>query len=137
MLLNLSHILSLISYLINTMILINHCQVIFPESLKYAEVRVIYKKDETNYKPIIVIINISKVYERLMCSEMFSYINNIVSKLQCDFHKRYNTEQCLLSTNKEWQRSLHGHRHAEAFLTNLYKAFDSLHGDLLITKQNA
>ena len=74
------------------MILINHCQVIFPESLKYAEVRVIYKKDETNYKPIIVIINISKVYERLMCSEMFSYINNIVSKLQCDFHKRYNTE---------------------------------------------
>ena len=54
-----------------------------------------------------------------MCSEMFSYINNNVSKLRCNFHKRYNTEQRLLSTNKEWQRSLHGHRHAEAFLNNL------------------
>ena len=46
------------------------CYVAFPTDMKYANVTPIHKKDDktdkTNYRPISILPNLSKVYERLM-----------------------------------------------------------------------
>ena len=60
---------------------------IFPECFKTAEVIPTYKKDKptekTNYRPISILSNISKIYERLMHDNMSDYFNDVLSKFQC------------------------------------------------------
>ena len=62
---------------------------IFPECFKTAEVISSYKKDKatekTNYRPIIILPNISKIYERLLHDNMSDNFNDVLSKFQCAF----------------------------------------------------
>ena len=52
----------------------------FPTSLKYADVRPAFKKgdktDKENYRPISILRNLSKVYERLMYDQMIKSFQN-------------------------------------------------------------
>ena len=47
----------------------------FPTCIKYAEVTPIHKKDDKtdkeNYRPISILFNLSKVYERLMYNQIY------------------------------------------------------------------
>ena len=69
----------------------NNCvaTAIFPECFKTAEVIPLYKKDKptekTNYRPISILPNISKIYERLMHDNMNDNFNDVLSKFQCGF----------------------------------------------------
>ena len=64
----------------------------YPASLKYADITPIFKKDDktdkTNYRPISILPNLSKIYERLMQNQMFPYLNQIFSRHQCGFRNR-------------------------------------------------
>ena len=66
---------------------------IFPECFKIAEVIPTYQKDKptekTNYRPISILSNTSKIYERLMHDNMSDYFNDILSKFQCGFQKGF------------------------------------------------
>ena len=57
---------------------------IFPECFKTAEVIPTYNKDKptekTNYRPISILPNISKIYERLMHDNMSEYLHDVLSK---------------------------------------------------------
>ena len=61
----------------------------FPTDMKYADVTPIHKTDEksnqTNYRPINSLPNLSKVYERLIYNQIFLYIYSVISKFQCAF----------------------------------------------------
>ena len=77
----------------------------FPAPLEYADVRPTYKKDnktdKTNYRPISILPNISKVYERLMHNQLYPYFDNVYSKIQSVFRKGYTRfcyKQRLLTT---------------------------------------
>ena len=54
----------------------------FPEDLKCAEVVPIYKKndkkDKSNYRPISLLSNISKVYERCMQEQLDEYFSGLL-----------------------------------------------------------
>ena len=70
----------------------------FPEILKSAEVVPIYKKskkDQNNYKPVIILSNVSKVYVRRMLEQMIHYFVNLLSKFQCGFQQSFSAQQCL------------------------------------------
>ena len=77
---------------------INRCKTgsTFVNAFKKAEVRPIYKKDgrteKSNYRPISVLSNVSKIYERCLYEQMYSYFDKIFSKNQCGFHKGFNTQ---------------------------------------------
>ena len=62
---------------------------IFPTVMKYADVTPIHKKDDktdkTNYRPISILPNLSKVYERLMYNQISPYFDSVFSKFQCGF----------------------------------------------------
>ena len=51
----------------------------FPTSLKCADITPAHKKDETtkkeNYRPVSVLLSISKIFERNMYAQMYSYMN--------------------------------------------------------------
>ena len=113
----------------------------FPAAMKYAEVTAIHKKDDKtdkeNCRPISILPNLSKVYERLMYNQIYSYFQTVFSKFQCGFRKGFNTQHCLLAMVEKWRKTLDGGGETGAFLTDLSKAFDCIDHNLLIAKLNA
>ena len=113
----------------------------YPASLKYANITPIFKKDDktdkTNYRPISILPNLSKIYERFMQNQMYPYLNQIFSKYQCGFRKGYNAQHCLMAMIEKWRKFLDIGGHAGALLTDLSKAFDCIDHELLIAKLHA
>ena len=111
----------------------------FPHFLKQAEAIPVFKKKgklvKSKYRPVSILPVISKIYERLMYDQMYKYFDQIFSKFQCGFRKRFSTRNCLLYVvEKEWKESLDQGGHYGALLTDLSKAFDYIMPDLLIAK---
>ena len=65
---------------------------------------------------------------------MQTYFDNILSKYQCGFRKGFNAQHCLVSMIKKWKESVNNDRAFSALMTDLSKAFDCLHHELLIAK---
>ena len=63
----------------------------YQNGLKHANVRPAFKKDDksgkSNYRPISILPNLSKVYERIMYNQIYPYLNKNVSKYRCGFRK--------------------------------------------------
>jgi Notch-like protein len=68
-------------------------QRIYPEKLKYALVRPIYKMGEktdiSNYRPISLLMTFSKIFERVIYARLYQHIqvNNIIAPEQYGFRK--------------------------------------------------
>ena len=113
----------------------------FPTSMKYADVTPIHKKDDKtdkeNYRPISILPNLSKVYERLMYNQIYPYFDTLFSKFQCGFRKGFNAQHCLLVMIEKWHKTLDKGGETGAFQTDLSKAFDCIDHNLLIAKLDA
>ena len=113
----------------------------FPDSLKYAEISPIYKKGENtkkeNYRPISILPCISKLFERDMYNQKYSYMDQHLSPHLCGFRKGYSAQHCLALMLEKWKKALDNHQVAGALLTDLSKAFDCLNHHLLIAKLEA
>ena len=112
-----------------------------PEILKHADITPLYKKgkknDKGNYRPVSILPNLSKIFEKYMLEEVSPFFENIFSKYQCGFRKGFSTQQCLLAMLKKWKKSVDNSNIFGALLTDLSKAFDCLDHELLIAKLNA
>ena len=82
---------------------INHCitEGSFIADFKVAEFCPLYKNDgradKSNYRPISILSNVSKIYERCLYSQKYHYFDkNIFSKYQCGFHKGFSAKHALL-----------------------------------------
>ena len=95
------------------------------------------KTSKDNYRPISILSNTSKTYERCLYNQMQTYVDNLLSKYQCGFRKELNAQHCLVSMIEKWKESVDSGRAFGAFMTDLFKAFDCLHHELLIAKLNA
>ena len=91
--------------------------------MKHADVRPAFKKDDKtdkeNCRPISILPNLSKVYERLMYDQMCPFFDQIFSKLQRGFRKGFSAEQCLIHMIEKWWRYLDNGGHDSALLTDL------------------
>ena len=82
---------------------INFCieNSIFPSDLKVADVTPAFKTkskiSEDNYRPISILPNISKIYEKCLYNQVQTYFDNILSKYQYGFRKGFNAQHCLVS----------------------------------------
>ena len=108
---------------------------IFQNSLKFANITPVFKKDsrteKTNYMPVSILPNLSKIYERLFYNHLSKFFEKILSKCQCDFRKGFSAQDCLLVIIEKWKRMLDNGGVCGALLTDLSKAFDCLPHDLL------
>ena len=107
----------------------------FPSKMKITPV---HKKDDVtnvkNYRPISVLPSTSKVFERLMQSEMNSYISVYLSKYLCGYRKGYSAQYALISLLEKWKSTLDKKGYTGAILMDLSKAFDCMDHELLLAK---
>ena len=106
----------------------------FPSCLKWADVTPIFKKgsksQKDNHRPISILPNISKIFERPLFNQMSSFFKQIFSKFQCGFRKGFSPQHCLLAMIEKWKSSNDKEKAFGALLTDLSKAFDCLSHEL-------
>ena len=65
---------------------------VFPNELKQADIKPIYKKEsrneKENYRPISILSNLSKIFERCMYDQLKDHFEKLLSKYHCGFRKR-------------------------------------------------
>ena len=82
---------------------INQCisKLMFPPDLKLADLATVYKNkpksSKDNYRPVSILSNISRIYERCFYDQNQVFFNSIVSKHQCGFRREYNAQHCLIT----------------------------------------
>ena len=116
-------------------------QSVFPSALKLANITLVHKNDSKSkndhYRPISVLPNISKIYERCFFKQISEYFEQLLSKYQCGSRKGFSAQHSLLSMLEKWKSAIDNKKVSGALLTDLSNAFDCLSSDLLIAKLNA
>ena len=110
----------------------------FSSFMKLADVTPVFKKCnhlmKENYRPVSILSNISKVFERCINKQLSVFFENILSKYQCGFRKGFSAQHCLIPLIENWRASLDQGFAFGALLTDLSKAFDCLQHELLVAK---
>ena len=82
----------------------------FLNELKQADIVSAYRKksklSKENYRPISILPNVSKIYERCLYDQIANYFEHIFSRYQCGFRKGYSAQQCLLAMTEKWKKNL-------------------------------
>ena len=118
----------------------NYCIVIgeFPHEFRNADIIPVHKKkqksDKTNYRPVSILPNLSKIYEKLIYNQLYDYFDKILLPSQCGFRKGYSFQHCLLAMLENFKKSVDDGNEFGALLTDLSKAFDCIDYKLLIAK---
>ena len=109
--------------------------------MKNAVITPVHKKgaktSKDSYRPVSILPNISKIYERLLFKQISEHFRPILSKFQCGFRKGFSAQHCLLAKLEKWKSTVDNKRNFGALLIDLSKVFDCLPHDLLRAKLNA
>ena len=109
--------------------------------MSYANVIPVYKKgsksSKENYRPISILPNVSKIFEKFMFKQMAQFMDQYFSKFQCGFRKGYSVQHSLVAMIEKWKSANDKGKSFGALLTDLSKAFDCLPHELTIAKLHA
>lgn len=115
----------------------------FPEEFKMAIIKPLYKSgDKTepvNYRPISLISNLSKIFEKILKTRIESYLDKyrIISKNQYGFKKAVSTEDAMAALIGKIYNSLDKSKPSICVFVDLAKAFDTVsHAKLLLILEN-
>lgn len=109
-----------------------------PDEWKQAIITPVFKKGAagcvSNYRPISLTCVASKIMERVIAHQMYSYFsdNCILHKAQHGFVKGHSTCTNLLESMNDWTRSLSGRRGVTVAYIDFSRAFDSVSQKKLI-----
>ena len=116
---------------------------IFPEKLKIAKVKPLYKKGDkccfNNYRPISILPTISKVFERVMYTQLYNYfnVNNLLTEQQYGFRSKHSTELASIKLVDYIIMEMDDPKTTKTPTTvylDLSKAFDTLNYDIFVSK---
>ena len=130
------HILQPLNYIFNLCIE----KSIWPDSLKRAEVVPIFKtgnkRSTNNYRPISLISNIAKIFEKIIYNRLFNFItkHKILSKNQFGFIKNKGTKDALAYITNIIYNNLNKSKPTIATFIDLAKAFDTVDHAILLQK---
>ena len=112
----------------------------FPQLLKLAEVCPIFKKKDKNrcenYRPISLLSNLSKIFERAMHTRIYEFLesHSIFSDLQFGFRKKHSTNHALLNIIENIKEKLDQNIFSCGVFIDLEKAFDTVNHKILVEK---
>ena len=113
---------------------------VFADVWKLARVTPIFKsgskKDVNNYRPISVISIFSKMLERIVHDQIFTFLleNNVITKNQLAFRKRYSTITSLIRCADHWYENIDNKKLNLAIFCDLTKTFDTVDHKILVEK---
>ena len=64
------------------------------------------QNDKTNYRPIKLLLLISKIFEKVLYQQVEDVADTTLSTKPCGFRERYSTQHALLNLLKNWQKCL-------------------------------
>ena len=109
--------------------------------MKLASITPVFKENvrtsKNNYRPVSVLLAISKIFEHIICNQLSSFFEEIFSKFQCGFRKDYSTQHCLFMMLESSKEAANKNKAFGALMADLSNAFDCLSHDLLIAKLHA
>jgi len=112
----------------------------FPTCLKVARIVPVYKSGDaalpSNYRPISILSTLSKVFEKLMCGKLMSFItlNALLSGKQFGFQRNLSTSEALLEFLNDVYVSLDARKFMLSVFLDFSKAFDTVQHNILIAK---
>ena len=112
----------------------------FPSSWKIGRITVLYKQgdltDVNNYRPITILLVISKLLERAVYDQLYEYLlaNKILAKEQFGFRAKRSTDAALLHITGKILASMDGRKVTRPVFLNLSKAFDTMDHELPLQK---
>ena len=113
---------------------------IYPDQLKIAKVIPIFKKGDkllvSNYRPISLLSNINKIFEKLVYSRLYSFLelHNCIYELQFGFRARHSTQHALASLTEMVRQALDEGNFACGVFVDFQKAFDTVDHSILLLK---
>ena len=114
---------------------------IFPDKLKLGDITPVFKKLQNtikkNYRPITVLVVVSKLFETIMDKQSNDYMEQYLSKYLCGYRKNFNCEVAMVPMIEQWKKARDNGEHAGGVLMDLSKAFDTINHGLLIAKLHA
>ena len=106
----------------------------FPITLKNANATPVHKKDDptdkTNFRPVSVLLLLSKEFERVIYNQLGKYMDTFLNKLLCRFRKAHSTQHALFKLLQRWQKELDNSGLVGTILMDFSKAYGCLPHDL-------
>ena len=113
---------------------------IFPEAMKLSKVIPLFKKNDTkdlaNYRPISLLTSFSKLFEKVIYKQLYSYLNEnmLLSENKFGFRSNFSTELAALSFSDHLTKQMDMKRTPISIYLDLSKAFDTLDHNILLSK---
>ena len=130
-----------ICYPLREIINISFTTGVYPDLLKIAQVIPIFKNKGdkmlvSNYRPISLLSNINKIFEKLVYSRLYSFftLHNCIYELQFGFCSKHSTNHALLSLTEMIREALDNSSFACGIFIDLQKAFNTVDHQILLKK---
>ena len=113
---------------------------IFPDKMKQADVFPLFKsknmKEVTNYRPISLLITLSKILEKIMYTRTYNFLSetNQIYDSQYGFRTKHSCDNAIGELLGNIVKSQELGKHTIALFLDLSKAFDTLKHDILLNK---
>ena len=112
----------------------------FPDQCKIAKIVPIFKKGEvnkfSNYRPVLVLPAVSKIFERLMYNRLIKFIDqlNIINGNQFGFRKNYSTSLAINTFVNTFHEAIENDQVMISLFIDLSRAFDTMSHTILFNK---
>ena len=89
-----------------------------------------------NYRPISLLSNVNKIFEKLVHKRLYSYlnINKCIYELQFGFRAKYSTNHALISLTEQIREALDPGKLVCGVFIDLQKAFDTVDHHIILKK---
>ena len=115
-------------------------QGIFPSNMKLSEVIPLHKGKSRdvpeNYRPISLLVTISKVLEKLVYKRVYGFLdsNGSLYNSQYEFHSNHSTDNAVTELLGEILKNLENKKYTVTIFLDLSKAFDTLEHSVIFKK---
>ena len=113
---------------------------IFPQKMKIADIFPLFKNKErnlyTNYRPISLLITVSKILEKIMYSRVYSFLDttNQFCKSQYGFRTNHSCENAISELIGHILKGKENNKLTACVFLDLSKAFDTIKHEVLLSK---